>query len=160
MHLPGQAALEPEAHDRLGKVHQPSQVSCLHRPVHRGAQIIQIGHKPRHPGLGLPTGETRLRPRGQLDVEGEMAITHPGGVVQLGPSLSGIHPDRLQQAVAGPPVAPGDLQHRLLDQPSNQVEDVIAVDPLPAHHRLGSVELERTSEHRQPRQRQPLHVTE
>ena len=40
VHLPGQAALEPEADDRLGDAHQPSQVSGLRRPVHRGAQII------------------------------------------------------------------------------------------------------------------------
>ena len=111
VHLPGQAALEPEADDRLGDVHQPPQVSCLRRPVHRGTQIIQIGRKPRHPRLRLSTSETRLRPPRQPDVKLQMAATHPIGIVQLGQSLPGIHPDRLQQPVAGPALALDDLQH-------------------------------------------------
>ena len=160
VHLSEQAALEPEADDRLGDVHQPSQVPGLRRPVHRGAQIIQIGRKPRHPGLRLSTAETRVRPPGQPDMELQMAITHPIGIVQLGQPLPGIHPDRLQQPVAGPAVALDDLQQRLLGQCGDQVKHVVAVDAVPAHHRLGSIQFKRPGKHRQPRQRQPLHVVE
>ena len=84
VHLSKQAALEPEADDRLGEVHQPSQVTGLRRPVHRGAQVIQIGRELRHPGLGLSTGETRVRPPRQPDVELQVAATHDIGIVQLG----------------------------------------------------------------------------
>jgi len=77
--LSGQAAVEPEADDRLGDAHERPQISYLHRPVHRGTQVIQIGYKPRHPGPRLPTSETRLRPPGQLDVKLQMAATHPRG---------------------------------------------------------------------------------
>ena len=113
-HLSGQAALEPEADDRLGDVHQPSKVPRLRRPVHRRAEIIQIGRKARHPGLRLSTAETRVRPPGQPDIELQMAITHPIGIVQLGQPLPRIQPDRLQQPVAGPAVPLDDLQQRLL----------------------------------------------
>ena len=119
VHLPGEAAVEPEADDRLGDAHQRPQISYLHRPVHRGTQIIQIGRKPRHPGLWLSASETRLRPPRLPDMKRQMAATHPLGIVQLGQSLPGIHPDRLQQPVADPALTLGDLHQRLLDQPSH-----------------------------------------
>ncbi len=45
----------------LGDVHQPSQVCGLRHPVHRGAQVVEVGCKPRHPRLRLSTVETGVR---------------------------------------------------------------------------------------------------
>ncbi len=111
VHLPGQAALKPEADDRLGDAHQSIQVSCLRRPVHGDTQVIQVGREPRHPRLGLCTMQTLPRPPCQPDMKLQMATTHPIGVVQLGQSLPDIHADGFQQPVAGPAVALDDLQH-------------------------------------------------
>ena len=160
MHLSGQAEVEPEADDRFGEAHQPAQIPGLRRPVHRGPQVIQIGRQPRDPGLRLSTGETRVRPPRQSDVELQVAATHDIGIVQLGQAPPGIGPDGLQQPVAGPALTGGHLHQRLLDQPGDQAEHGGAVEPRPAHHRLGGIQLERPGEHRQPRQRQPLRVAE
>ncbi len=109
-HLCGQAALKPEADDRLGDAQEASQVPALRRPVHRGAQVVEVGRQPRHPQPRLSTVETDLRLPGQPDMELQMAVTHPGGILQLGQSLPRIHPDRLQQPVAGPALTLDDLQ--------------------------------------------------
>ena len=99
----------------------PRRMPELRRPVHRGAQIIQFGRKPRHPGLRLSTGEHRARSPGQPGMKRPMAITHPVGIVQLRQPLPGVHPDRLQQPVAGPAVALDDVQHRLRGQRGEQL---------------------------------------
>jgi hypothetical protein len=158
VHLPRQAALEPEADDRLGEVHQPPQVSGRRRPVHRGAQIIQVGREPCHPRLGLATVEGGLRPTGQSDEKGQVTVTHPNRVVELGQPLGREQPHRLQQPVARPAVVLADLQQRTIGQPSDQVQHLKLSDVGPAHNRFGGFEIERAREHRQPCQRQPFGV--
>ena len=59
----------------------------------------------------MAAGETGVRSPGQPDLELQMATTYPIGIVQLGQPLPGIHPDRLQQPVAGPAMALDDVQH-------------------------------------------------
>ncbi len=42
-------------------------------------------------------------------MEGQMTAARPGGILQLRQPLPGIHPDRLQQPVAGPTMTLDDL---------------------------------------------------
>jgi hypothetical protein len=158
-HLDVQPAHHPEGERGLGDVEHGQGPVGLDGPVHGRAQIVEVGGEPVQPRPRLLAGQPRPRAVGEVDVEVQVAVADAGRVVELVQPLPRVHPDRLQQPVAGLAVALADLQQGPVGQAGDQLEHR-GVDPRPGHDRLRSVEPEAACEHRQPRQRELQRVAE
>ena len=145
-----------EAEPRFDVLGAPRPARAVDREAERGAHVLVLGEHPR-PAGSSPAGHRSVL-LGERRLVPEVPLPDGVSLAGLPQAVLGVFADRHEHAEA-PGVRTGH-DERAVDQPEQQVEDVVARNPVAGAHLLGGVQRPPAAEHREPPQHDPLVVGE
>ena len=142
------------------EVQGPCRVLRGQAPSQGGAEVVLLGVHARQPlGLVRPA-ELVVRAGGHGQEVAEVARPQHVEVLVLGAALDGEVAHRVEQPVPRPIRVFATDDQRLVDEPGDQVQDVLLADPAARAHRFDGVQAEPTGEDRKAPEQAALWLIE